>query len=380
MLKLKRLLVNEYERITHKQLSAVSRRMSAEVHPKVGLADVLPIEVPGLPAELYNFALKAHYDFLVTNQDKMPLFAVEFDGEPRPVEQLKKDETKNELSRRFNLPLHRISERDLSATDSGHDVLSEQIARWFEGAVADINMQSKWVCPTCQGSMIERHGKYGRFLSCERYPACKGIRNLPQPLRQTHAQRWRKTLIVAPIAAALVLLLVTLVLIYLHASSPDDGGMLGTDPTMSLLEKHAYATSLKQSDYPNCPKCGAPMVIRHNRRTGVPFFGCSKFPVCDGSRDIEYPKGNVTECALGAGASITLLERQTYANAIKRSDYPYCPYCGVLMVIRKLSENGEPYFGCSQFPGCKGMRIIPYPGKGLNGRDQAEPIESPPTP
>lgn len=38
-------------------------------------------------------------------------------------------------------------------------------------------------------------------------------------------------------------------------------------------------------DTPVCPKCGAPMrmrTVRKGSRTGETFWGCSKYPACDG--------------------------------------------------------------------------------------------------
>ncbi len=34
-----------------------------------------------------------------------------------------------------------------------------------------------------------------------------------------------------------------------------------------------------------CPRCKEPMVERTNGRTGEPFFGCSQYPDCEGTRD-----------------------------------------------------------------------------------------------
>ena len=42
---------------------------------------------------------------------------------------------------------------------------------------------------------------------------------------------------------------------------------------------------------PQCPKCGAPMVLRKARRgpnAGSQFWGCSRFPPCRGTR--EHPR------------------------------------------------------------------------------------------
>jgi hypothetical protein len=35
---------------------------------------------------------------------------------------------------------------------------------------------------------------------------------------------------------------------------------------------------------PLCPACGQEMMVRHNRRTREPFFGCAQFPRCRGAR------------------------------------------------------------------------------------------------
>lgn len=36
-----------------------------------------------------------------------------------------------------------------------------------------------------------------------------------------------------------------------------------------------------------CPMCNEPMVERINKATREPFLGCSRFPACKGSRDME---------------------------------------------------------------------------------------------
>lgn len=29
------------------------------------------------------------------------------------------------------------------------------------------------ICPRCKGRLVERQGKYGKFLGCSNYPNCK---------------------------------------------------------------------------------------------------------------------------------------------------------------------------------------------------------------
>ncbi len=33
-----------------------------------------------------------------------------------------------------------------------------------------------------------------------------------------------------------------------------------------------------------CPRCGTTMLLRHNRKTRAPFWGCSDYPKCQGTR------------------------------------------------------------------------------------------------
>jgi DNA topoisomerase-1 len=41
-------------------------------------------------------------------------------------------------------------------------------------------------CPNCQSPMTLRHGKFGPFLGCSRYPECKGIVNIPKKGETTY--------------------------------------------------------------------------------------------------------------------------------------------------------------------------------------------------
>ncbi|MBO6603674.1 MAG: NERD domain-containing protein [Roseicyclus sp.] len=47
--------------------------------------------------------------------------------------------------------------------------------------------------------------------------------------------------------------------------------------------KKAHIQHVKQAAN-SCPKCGAALVLRTNKKTGSEFFGCSKFPKCRGTR------------------------------------------------------------------------------------------------
>jgi ssDNA-binding Zn-finger/Zn-ribbon topoisomerase 1 len=299
-------MLNSPERITYARLRQVCEFHVAEVHAKVRLADVLPIEGSGLPEAFYEFALQSHYDFVVTGRDQVPLFAMEFDGSQHGHSpQSERDAKKDELSSRFGLPLMRIRADDLCRTEWQLDRLTELIERWFDDHTAlltgDSNMEPNPKCPECGGKMMRKPGKFGPFLSCVRYPDCKGSCELPGRPNRFNTSGWRKVLITCSICAALAAVVAVALLLRLQYGTPQGGGqqppggetkpaVAGTRSSLTLQEQRAYVSALKKSDYPACPQCGKRMTPRYNGQTGEPFFGCSDYPRCRGTRDVQYPK------------------------------------------------------------------------------------------
>lgn len=79
-------------------------------------------------------------------------------------------------------------------------------------------------CPECQSPMKLRHGRFGAFLGCTKYPECRGIVNIPK-------------------------------------------------------KGEVY---IPQSDMPSCPAIGCTGKLQSRKsRFGKTFFSCSTFPECD---------------------------------------------------------------------------------------------------
>ena len=89
----------------------VSERLGVEALAKVRVADVLEITNSGISNQAYSYALKAHFDVLII-QDNLPVMAIEFDGAGHDP---KNDHLKNNLCDRFGLPLVRV---DMSHVNS----------------------------------------------------------------------------------------------------------------------------------------------------------------------------------------------------------------------------------------------------------------------
>ena len=93
----------------------------------MALKDILPFETKHLPIDLKRFCWTSHFDFVIADATTTPLFAVEFDGPSRRSGvQTARDNKKDELCRRFNLPILRINSRYLTPSYRGRDLLS-----WF---------------------------------------------------------------------------------------------------------------------------------------------------------------------------------------------------------------------------------------------------------
>jgi len=107
-------ILNLHEEATLHRLQAACKPYWVEIHSKLRVADVLPIEGSGISDSLFTYALKAHFDFVVATVEHEPLFAVEYDGPPHAAEATAaRDRIKNALCQRFGLPLLRIDSRYL---------------------------------------------------------------------------------------------------------------------------------------------------------------------------------------------------------------------------------------------------------------------------
>jgi DNA topoisomerase-1 len=118
------------------------------------------------------------------------------------------------------------------------------------------------VCPECgEGRILERWGRFGRFLACERYPECKYTRNVGdngQP--------------VEPEPAGL--------------DCPGCGRPM-------VFKDGRFGRFIACSGYPECKTtrpitigiacpqegCGGELTERRSRR-GKPYYGCANYPTC----------------------------------------------------------------------------------------------------
>lgn len=126
-LKLKRVF-NRGERAVYEMVQEIAGHHEASVFPKMRVADVLPIERSGISDRYYTYALQAHFDFLVADDQGRPKLAIEFDGSGHDPA---KDHLKNELCEQFGLPLVRITSQHLRARNFEHTAVAFLVYQLF---------------------------------------------------------------------------------------------------------------------------------------------------------------------------------------------------------------------------------------------------------
>ncbi len=111
-------------------------------------------------------------------------------------------------------------------------------------------------CPKCGAVMALRNGIKGKFWSCTRYPDCRST------ISVTESDNGATRTPGKPSASR----------------TPQAGG-----PARAAQASRKQPDSAAQ-DTPVCPSCGSPMKKRQGPRG--PFWGCSKYPQCRGTRNI----------------------------------------------------------------------------------------------
>ncbi|HET9553862.1 MAG TPA: type I DNA topoisomerase [Anaeromyxobacteraceae bacterium] len=206
------------------------------------------------------------------------------------VERHEKALRPTELGRRVTEELARRFPRELDAAftaalEAKLDAVEEGTADWrlvlaefhgpFREAVARAEAEAREAgrrpieagiaCDTCGRPLAVRWGRNGEFLSCTGYPACRTTMGFRR-----------------------------------------EGGV--------IVPERADEVQPGES----CPACAAPMILRRGRFGR--FLSCSRYPACDGRRDVTIG----VACPLGCGGQ----------------------------VAEKRSRQGKTFYGCSTWPGC----------------------------
>jgi len=131
-------------------------------------------------------------------------------------------------------------------------------------------------CPECKKPLIERIGRFGKFIACSNYPECKYSR----PLESKE------------------------------------------DKKSSVVQKNGEVEKLSEAEGEKCEKCSGKMILKEGRFGK--FLACENYPKCKNTKTIIIDsKVKCPDCGDG-----TVIERRTKRGRVfwGCSRYPKCKY------------------------------------------------------
>ena len=227
-------------------------------------------------------------------------------------------------------------EDNLDAIQAGEKGWVDSIREFYEPFRADMKKALDMVCPKCGGETAIRNGRFGAFFACTHYPECdwrssispKAPSEQPEPLDE-ECPLCQQKLVIKHGRYGKFVACVGFPKCRFTRSIPEEGE---TKPPVPAGEGEEGAAAAKREvtySEKACPKCEGKMVLRRSKAGR--FWGCEKYPECDGVRPFTV-------------------------------GVP-CPRegCGGEYVERR-SKRGKVFYGCSNYPECNETSWT-YPGK-----------------
>ena len=230
-------------------------------------------------------------------------------------------------------------EDNLDAIQSGDKDWVESIREFYKPFLEDLREALDMECPKCHAPIAIRNGRYGAFFACTRYPDCDWRSSISPKTQDAPPEELDEK---CPLCGS------TLVVKHgrygkfiactgfpkcrytRSVETEDEAGSGEETPGGAPKREITY------SDKP-CPKCGSRMVLRRSR-TGR-FWGCEKYPECDGIS--PYTIG--VKCTR-EGCDGEFVERRT--------------------------RRGKIFYGCTNYPECE-ETSWKYPGERKTQPEQA---------
>ncbi len=170
--------------------------------------------------------------------------------------------------------------------------------------------QSDALCPECGGKMVKKWSRNGQFLSCEKFPKCKGAKPLDEPTQKE-----------------------------LEVAKDIKCDLCGKE---MIVRVGRYGKFYGCSDYPKCkgiksitlgikcPKCSEGEVVMRKAKRGTVFYGCTKYPDCDFLTNSKPVIQDCKECG-----NKYLVER----SSKKEGEFLECPSCKQRYPVKKKKEE-----------------------------------------
>ena len=176
----------------------------------------------------------------------------------------------------FEIGFTRQMEKELDLVEEGAEKWQDVIKRFYlpfkedldkvsedaAGIKEELSPKLDELCPTCGANLVEKWGRFGKFIACSRYPECKYIKKTPPRLLDEKCPQCGKPLAEWEGRYGK----------YIACSRYPECKYIKKTPPRLLDEK--------------CPQCGKPLAEREGRFG--PFVACTGYPKC---RYIKKEKG-----------------------------------------------------------------------------------------
>jgi DNA topoisomerase-1 len=192
--------------------------------------------------------------------------------------------------------------------------------------------------------MLIKFGRTGPFLSCSRYPDCKGIQDIHGKAKEPAEESPHD----CPKCGKKLLIRVNKKGEKFYSCS----GYPSCKESFNIAEDGQPVSRDSGHTEHACPKCGKPMILRQSARG--PFLGCSGYPKCRSTMPVDDQGKPIVPITV---------------------DVP-CPKCGGAMAV-KPGRRG-PFLGCMNYPKCRGTSPIPDDLKDKIGEVAARPASTGP--
>ncbi len=171
----------------------------------------------------------------------------------------------------FEVGFTREMEKELDLIEEGSEPWQEVVGRFYrpfkedldrvsDGATdirQDLHQELDEKCPECGTNLVERWGRFGKFVACGRYPDCRYVKKTPPRLLDEKCPECGKPMV-------------------------ERQGRFGPFVACSGYPECRFIVRTRRREPKKldevCPECGKPMVERQGRFG--PFVACSGYPKC----------------------------------------------------------------------------------------------------
>jgi DNA topoisomerase I len=211
----------------------------------------------------------------------------------RAVETLEKycpDILDEELTREFELQMEKIRENKKTEEEVLEEVkkILTKILERFKKHEADIGKELAEAtretmkemayigpCPVCKQGILEvRHGKFGQFIACDKYPDCKTTFSLPSGAGFKSAEKVCEACSYP------------MILVFKRGKRPQELCINPKCPTKALSGEEKEAAEKVEHEHIKCPKCSEGNLVLRKSIYGS-FYGCSKYPKCKFTQNVN---------------------------------------------------------------------------------------------